>query len=368
MNTIKTLCVLAVCWVMSTSCHRQEGGELRVIPVDFDKEESLPLSVITDGMTAIELEVTDNSMISMAYKTLLCNDYIIILNKIRTQRDEILLFDKRGKFIRQIGSMGQGPGEFRHISDLTVDTEKELIYVASTNGRLICYDLNGHTLSEQSSPVFRSAKYLNYDANGQLLLMAEYYGESDQNGSFNRSMLYVVNDDLQLTDSLLIRKVYPELLMAWTHPFRDFTTHIRKDTYLYFSEQNPEPFVRDTLYALKNNRLHPFLRLQFNNDGLASDGLKCIYLLNVYRTSRFVFAVYTHDRRNKSYRFCHDMKTGKSYNMEEGYTDDLHGISERVSIRPFDSDADTFYFFHTHTDPNTPEEPNPTLYIGTLKK
>jgi hypothetical protein len=368
MHTLKTLFVFAVCHLtLLTSCHRQETGELRVIPLDFEKDEPLLLSAITDDMTAIELEVTDNSLIVQAYKTLLCNDYIIILNRLRSQRDEILLFDKGGKFIRRIGSMGQGPGEYTRISDLTVDTEKEQLYVVATNGRLICYDLNGRTVREQTSPVFQHNRYINYDESGKLLLITEYYGESDENGSFNRSMLYTLNDDWQLTDSLLIRKIYLERVMVWIHPFCDFTTHIGKDTYLYFSEQNPEPFVRDTLYTLKNNRLHPFLRLQFNNEGVASDGLKCIYLFTIYRSSRFVFAVYGHDRKNKYYRFCYDLKTEKGYNMEDGYTDDLYGINERVNIRPFDSDADKFYFYHTHIETNASEEPNPTLYIGTLK-
>ncbi|MDR1524300.1 MAG: 6-bladed beta-propeller [Tannerella sp.] len=347
------------------SCAEKENKELQVIPVDFNEDESLPLSVIADSIVAVEPEVTEKSLVGRIQKALLCNDYLIIYN-LGGGRHEILLFDKHGKFIRQIGSMGQGPGEFTQIRDLTVEVERELVYVASAKS-LICYDLNGHVVAEASSSVFRSCRYMNHE-NGNLQIISEYYGEKDESGAFNRSMLYTVGSDLQVTDSMLIRKVYPEQIMVWVHPFRDFTTHVGKDTYLYFSEQNVESFVRDTLYKVKNSRLVPSLRLQFRDNGVAADGVKCIYLLNVYRSSRFVFAVYGHDRRSEYYRFCYDMKTGKGYNMKDGYTDDIHGIGERVSIRPFDTDADRFYFFHTRIDTDVLEEPNPTLYIGTLKK
>ena len=66
--------------------------------------------------------------------------------------------------------------------------------------------------------------------------------------------------------------------------------------------------------------------------------------------------------------FCYDTKTGKAYNMEEGYIDDIHGIDKRVRIRPFVTDTELFYYTHTHLNPDDFEEPNPTLYIIKLKK
>jgi hypothetical protein len=89
----------------------------------------------------------------------------------------------------------------------------------------------------------------------------------------------------------------------------------------------------------------------------------------MYKSSRFVFAVFGHVIRNEYYRFCYDTKTGKGFTMKDGYTDDIHNIADRVSIRPLDSDVEKFYYVHTNLDENDSlEEPNPTLYIGTLKK
>lgn len=70
----------------------------------------------------------------------------------------------------------------------------------------------------------------------------------------------------------------------------------------------------------------------------------------------------------KEYLFCYDTKTGKGYNMQGGYTDDIKQIEKRVYIRPFNLDTERFYYLHTTMKPGDLEEPNPTLYIGKLKK
>ena len=54
--------------------------------------------------------------------------------------------------------------------------------------------------------------------------------------------------------------------------------------------------------------------------------------------------------------------------MLGGYTDDIHGIEERVEIRPLTSDSEYFYYWYTNMKPDDREEPNPTLYIGKLKQ
>ena len=55
--------------------------------------------------------------------------------------------------------------------------------------------------------------------------------------------------------------------------------------------------------------------------------------------------------------------------MKIGFTDDIHQIEKRINIRPLASDTELFYFLHTHFKKGDLEdEPNPTLYIGRLKK
>jgi len=134
--------------------------------------------------------------------------------------------------------------------------------------------------------------------------------------------------------------------------------------------------LRDTLYRLEDNRLVPELKLKFRNDGFDRAGDKIIDLYNIYRSSRYVFAMYEFNPNNKErnterptrYYFCYDTKTGKGFNIKDGYTDDINGIDKPVSIRPLHTDSEIFYYWHTHMKPDDREEPNPTLYIIKLKK
>jgi hypothetical protein len=40
-----------------------------------------------------------------------------------------MVFDRNGKFIRKIGSIGRGPGEYVHYFNFTVDENSESVYV-----------------------------------------------------------------------------------------------------------------------------------------------------------------------------------------------------------------------------------------------
>ena len=51
----------------------------------------------------------------------------------------------------------------------------------------------------------------------------------------------------------------------------------------------------------------------------------------------------------------------------DGFLDDIH-TGERVNIRPLNTCTDEIYYVHTSYDNEDSEEPNPTLYLGKLKK
>lgn len=130
--------------------------------------------------------------------------------------------------------------------------------------------------------------------------------------------------------------------------------------------------LRDTVYRFENNQLVPDFRLKFKNDGTDRGGNLHIDLRNVYRSSRYIFADYydhslVFDIYYAYFLFCYDTKTEKKYNFLWGYTDDINQI-DSVNIRPFHTNPEMFYYWHTHIKPGDLEEPNPTLYIGKLKK
>ena len=356
--------------LLLVSCNEQKVGVLMEVPVDIDQNISLPLSEIADKIKVIPLELTDESIINpdRIIRVLQIDNNVII-----AENSKILVFSIDGKFIRSIGSRGQGPGEFITVRNITVDEKNNRLFVNSQS-KLICYDLNGNYLKEltmASDQLY--IKDLNYISN-DLLMVVDQLGKQDEKGLYNHSVIYTMNDDMQIIDSCTIRDTYFERIALYMHPYDNIILNGNEAIYLYYSdiyfnEQLPfETVLRDTLYSLKNNHLFPALKLKFKNDGIDGDGNKFIQLFNIYRSAQYVFAFYHNDNKNNFYHFCYDIDSGKGYNMQDGYTDDIHHIETPVKIRPLNLNTEMFYYWHTHMNPDDKEEPNPTLYIGTLKK
>ena len=366
-------CFLLITSILLFSCKEdKKNSNLMEIPVDIEQSLSFPLSEIVEEITAIELELTDESLINPDImnlkRILICANHVIV-----AERDKILVFGMDGKFIRSIGSKGQGPGEYTSIKNLAIDENNKRLFVNAIS-KIICYDLDGNYLNESSNIQQVGSRIDINHINGTLFLIVEQVGKKDSKGLFNHSVLYRLNDDLQIMDSCTIRNSYFERPIMYTHFYEDFLLYCNTMAYLYFSEIyfnmcNPaETVLRDTLYRIEDNKLIPELKMKFKNNGIDMYGNKFIHLFNMYRSSRYVFAIYHNENNKNDYRFCYDTKTGKGYNMQDGFIDDIKKIEKRVDIRPFNTNSDMFYYWHTHIKPDDREEPNPTLYIGKLKK
>jgi len=294
------------------------------------------------------------------------------------ENEKILLFDINGKFICSIGSKGQGPGEYISIKNVSIDENNKILFI-NARKKIICYDLNGNYLKEffinqkDELIIDRNIIDMNY-INDELLIIIEQIDRKDK-GRFNHhSTLFLLNFELKIVDSCDIRDNYFEKAGWFNNIYENAIFNLNSNVYLYYSDlyyeqQNPlEAVLRDTFYHFENNKLIPELRLKFKNDGIDASGKKYIHLYNIFKSSRYVFACYFNSKNNNLNYFCYDTKTERGYNMIEGYTDDINKIEKRVEIRPLILNTDLFYYWHTNMKPDDIEEPNPTLYIGTLKK
>ena len=369
------------------SCTEVKEGDLPVIPVDIvnNTVSQLPLSEIAETITAIELELTDESLIHPKYiKRIILSDDMVII----AQTSNIFIFNRNGKFIRSIGSKGQGPGEYMEIRNMAFDEKNKRLFVNS-NTEIICYDLQGKVIKE--SPFFqlngeKVIVDINY-FNNELLLISWSMGKEDENGFFDHAEIHRLNDDLQITESCTILKFYGSTSRSFSAA-ENYILILNSIVYLYypFSKAVPLEYVgkrkqeksvlRDTLYRYGNNQLIPDLKLKFKKNGIDAEGYMFIKLINVYRSSRYIFAEYHNYKEGRNdndlytlHVFCFDTKTGKGYRVmqDSRYTDDINQV-ERVTIRPFHTNPEMFYYWHTHMKPDDLEEPNPTLYIGKLKK
>ena len=100
---------------------------------DFSGSDNrtLLLSDIVEDVEYVKLETTDDCLVTSSVSIFATDKDIYVLNKNYTN-EKLFRFDRKtGKFISQIGSIGQGPKEM--IQPCFVFAKDSLVYVSSTN-------------------------------------------------------------------------------------------------------------------------------------------------------------------------------------------------------------------------------------------
>jgi len=103
----------------------------------MEVEREVKLSEIADSVTYIRLETTDNGLVKYFKASLMrrTSKYYIF-----GEMQNVIQFTRNGKFVRNIGRRGQGPGEYNYIRQVDVDEKTGKVYIYS-NRRIHVYDL-----------------------------------------------------------------------------------------------------------------------------------------------------------------------------------------------------------------------------------
>lgn len=106
---------------------------------------------IKDDVKQIEyipLETTNESLISNPLALCMNQDYIFVYNG---KNNKILQFDRTGKFIKQIASYGNGPGEYRSVSVLAIGKDNDQLYIFQYGETPLVYSFEGAFIGKDSS-------------------------------------------------------------------------------------------------------------------------------------------------------------------------------------------------------------------------
>ena len=110
-----------------------------VIDLDGSLEESVYYSSVFKNVRTIILETSRNCLIGATTELQIFDSCIYLLDA-RVAKG-LFVFDMEGRFIRKIGSLGNGPGEYAVIKDFTLDTENGVIYLLDQRHRVHKYQL-----------------------------------------------------------------------------------------------------------------------------------------------------------------------------------------------------------------------------------
>ena len=149
MKNIRYLLLILI--VLQISCREYQKEINRndtEYKINVDSLENKGICLISSYFKSVKpiiLETSENILLRSIDAIQTTNDCIFILDR---GYKKLYRFDKAGKFIRQIGHLGNGPGEFSNISDFTVDENNKLVFILDNyTSKIHIYKFTGEHIS-----------------------------------------------------------------------------------------------------------------------------------------------------------------------------------------------------------------------------
>ena len=103
----------------SSNISYSEDG-VTVIPMNAQPGDVLNLSDFAESIELIPLETTDDCLIGWIPEIIATENYYYMISAVGYDFQKLYVYDKQGKFVRQISSRGQGGNEFLEVRDFDV--------------------------------------------------------------------------------------------------------------------------------------------------------------------------------------------------------------------------------------------------------
>ncbi|VAW25160.1 hypothetical protein MNBD_BACTEROID01-353 [hydrothermal vent metagenome] len=208
--------------------HSDNRTSTAFIQLPQNGKQQLNASEFADTVIYIPLETLSKSFIRRITQVQLISDRIFL-----NCFDKLLVYSKNGKFIRQIGKNGKGPGEYLIIFGFEVINDT--IFISTTGKRsLLKYSLQGEFLGEQAT--HSSFAYFTVTPSNSIV---EYDRDNETLVFFNRKF--------EIIDTVVIESAVSNKrgFYSW---WDDFDTFFHKsDGKLFFTN-----YMSDTIWDISS--------------------------------------------------------------------------------------------------------------------
>lgn len=103
-------------------------------------EETIADTMLFKQASVFTFEATDESLIGRIERIAKLEGNYYVLDR---QTNRVLVFDNEGRYLRTIGRIGGGEGEYVSLRDMAIDTYDQKIWLLVEPSALLCYRLDG---------------------------------------------------------------------------------------------------------------------------------------------------------------------------------------------------------------------------------
>ncbi|HBC77807.1 MAG TPA: hypothetical protein DCZ51_04215, partial [Bacteroidales bacterium] len=257
MKSLSWFCILTIIALSFPGCKNNSiayktninGNEVVICPVNKVTDSiQLRLSSLIESCNIVKLQNINEALFDQAWHTEVSDNYICIKSYGQLPAK---LFDKNGQFLRSIGSVGRGPGEYSTVNGLQFNQKGDMIFLLPfANARkILVYDVSGNHMKDIPL-VFTQRKFKAFFSSDSIITVLSMPFENDSAICYRQTF-----------DGKLIQKISPpSYLINQSFDGEVFTNYLTPEYDLFNT-------AADTLYHynIEKNTLEPKFAKDFGD-------------------------------------------------------------------------------------------------------
>lgn len=246
--------VISACDLISSSSSNSsnlEKGNFTTIEVPKISDHFIQSDSLFENIRVIPLETNDKCLIAKPRRVLFFEDKIFVQDFI----NHLYQFDTKGKFIKEIGRKGRGPGEFLHIMGFDVDKNGDIFILDMV--KILKYSSTGKFAGSTRLKFECFPDQLALNKNGNIYVWGGTNSVYDNNRD-DKFALYEISKQGKLVDEFL------PLKYKITNSFNRFNKCVN------YSNIDPI-YGNDTIYKLDSDGISVNYFIDFGENALGKN-------------------------------------------------------------------------------------------------
>ena len=290
-NSLMKAFKLSAIILLLISCKSEINDTIPLIEMEGNIGNFKPfkLSELNGELEYVVLETNSNILFREIRFIDISSEYIVV-----GDGERCILFDRRGRYIRNIGSRGKGPGEYTHMSQIKLLDSRIYIPDPTTN-KINIYSSSGEFIDDIKTPGGFSNSI--YSHNWKLLTDTTFFIQIPNNSGNEEYRIALINDAGEILKGYPNTKFYTPHNPAAYRSYNIQAYYYNRNDRIYFMESRI-----DTIWQVGEKYLEPAYSINRGKYGFPPEhrewpisvtleemGVQPISITNVFESGEFIY-------------------------------------------------------------------------------